>query len=475
MDRDRRPDATAARPASGRRAADALSSSGVLAQDQPARAWRFAVAGLYLLIAGAFCAIVIWRFAIFRYAVDLGIFTQVVAGVGHGFSSTAEGGVNHLLVHWSPIVALAWPFVKAFGPEGLELLQACAVAATLLPIWGMASARFRPRVAFALTAICALYPLLCANAVGDFHEMAFVPLLSACLVWAIDRRRFGWGILIAVLLACTKEDQFLVLLWIGGVLTAFARADADLRRFGAIVAAIGVGMTGLYFGVVRHLLSPAMPYYALHFYDWTQPVASSQPFVGPRVAYVLAILGPLAFVPVFSRYALFLIPGFVEVFASHEPVVLSATSHYSAIFTGYALGAFVDGSAALAARARVFAASGAACAALASIAVSIWASPMEYWYYLYRLPNAHDAKLAAMLDALPKDGDIGTEDELFAHLAMDPNASIAFHGQRYFVYDRTQFSARFRDVDLPAAQAALKHGTYAIVTQADGITVIERR
>jgi uncharacterized membrane protein len=58
---------------------------------------------LFLALASTFCAIAQWRYTIFRNDVDLGIFTQVVARVGQGFSSTAEGRVNHLLVHWSPI------------------------------------------------------------------------------------------------------------------------------------------------------------------------------------------------------------------------------------------------------------------------------------------------------------------------------------------------------------------------------------
>ena len=99
------------------------------------------VGALFLALASTLCIIVHWRYAIFRNDVDLGIFTQVIAGLGRGFSSTAEGGVNHLLVHWSPIVATAWPFVRAFGPVGLEYLQAILVAAVIFPIWGLARAQ----------------------------------------------------------------------------------------------------------------------------------------------------------------------------------------------------------------------------------------------------------------------------------------------------------------------------------------------
>src|SRR5271170_8017618 len=93
-------------------------------------------------LAAFLCFLASWRYAIFRDDVDLGIFTQVIASTGHGFSSIAEGGVNHLLVHWSPILVLTWPMLRAFGPVGLQYAQVFLIVATLIPLWGLARARF---------------------------------------------------------------------------------------------------------------------------------------------------------------------------------------------------------------------------------------------------------------------------------------------------------------------------------------------
>jgi len=432
---------------------------------------------LWALTSAAFSAIVVWKYAIFRNGVDLGIFTQVVASTGGSFSSTAEGGVNHLAVHWSPILVAGWPFVRLFGPLGLELLQALLAAATLFPLWGLARARFRPPVAFALVAVAALYPVLCANAVGDFHELAFVPFFSAALVWAADCRRFGLGLLAAFLLACVKEDQFFILMWNGGLLALFLRAEPAGRRFGLGVAGIGAASAALYFGVLHAWLGPHLALTAAHFYDWSQPnLSGPRPasLLWPRLAYLASILGPLAFVPCLSRYALFLVPGFAEALASHEPITLVAGAHYSANLTGYALAAFVDGAAVAALRSRIAGAAAAAAAAVASLAIAIWASPMEYWYYLYRLPDAHDALLARTLAALPPDASVGAEDEIFAHLGRDPNASIDANGQTWFVYDATHFSVRWHDVDEPAIRALVARGVYRVASSDDGIVVLHR-
>jgi uncharacterized membrane protein len=439
------------------------------------RAARTGFVVVLVVLAASLVTIVHWRYAIFRNDVDLGIFTQVIASTGEGFSSTPEGGVNHLLVHWSPIIALAWPIVRVFGPESLEWLQALLVSLTLIPLWGLARARFSPGIALAVTGVCALYPLLWANGVGDFHEMAFVPLLSATLVYALDRRRWRLGALAALLLACTKEDQFVVLACIGLLCTVAWRTDAQVRRFGFFLMALATAGAAAYFGLVRTVITPHVPYRAIAFFDWSGvPVTSAE--VGAvllrRLDYVLVVLAPLAFLPFVSRYGLFLIPGLIEILATHTPVATIPGAHYSALVTGYALASFVDGSARIAPLRRRFGA--LTVAATISLLIGIFASPMEYWYYLYRLPNAHDAQLERTLARLPTDADVGSEDEIFAHLGLDPRASITVDTHEWYVYDVTHYSDRWRFVDEPLVRQLVARGVYAVAADRDGIVVLHR-
>ncbi len=431
---------------------------------------------LFFALAATLGTIVAWRYAIFRNDVDLGIFTQVIAGLGHGFSSTAEAGRNHLLAHWSPIIVTAWPFVRALGPVGLEYLQAILVAAVVFPLWGMARARFRPVAALAIVAVAALYPILWADGVGDFHEMAFVPLLSATLVYALDRRRWSLGIVAALLLACTKEDQFVILAANGVLFAAAARKDVAAKRIGLVIAGAAVALGVTYFAIVRQALGPHVAYESLRFYHWTMPAGDVRSLIAgvllPRVSYVLALLVPLAFLPCVSRYGLFLIPGLVEILGSHRPITLVPGAHYSGLLTGYALVAFVDGAARLDAYKPLLAKGLVIAAAFLCMGIEVFASPMEYWYYLYRTPNAHDAALETTLRRLPPHADVGAEDEIFAHLGLDPKATVGFDGQRWFVYDRTQYSTHWQRVDEPAVRAALAKGAYAIASDRDGIVVL---
>jgi hypothetical protein len=169
-----------------------------------------------------------------------------------------------------------------------------------------------------------------------------------------------------------------------------------------------------------------------------------------------------------------LIPGFVEILASHQSVTIVPGAHYSALLTGYALAGFVDGASRLSRNKPRLATGLVVAAAAVSMWVAIFASPMEYWYYLYRPPNAHDVLLETTLGRLPRQVDVGSEDEIFAHLGLDPNASINFNGQQWFVYDRTHYSEHWQKVDEPAVGRALARKEYSVTSDRDGIVVLKR-
>jgi uncharacterized membrane protein len=193
-----------------------------------------------------------WHYAIFRAGIDDATFTQIANSVLTGFAAGQEGDVNHLLVHFSPILFVTQPFVKAFdGARGLILLQCLMAAAIVFPLWGLAAAHLPRWPAFATTLVAATYPPLSAQAIGDFHELAFVPPLAATLVWAIDRKLYRVAIAAAVVLTTVKEDQFISLAFIGLVIALMGRHDRPLRRCGLWIAAAAVFAAICYFGIAR--------------------------------------------------------------------------------------------------------------------------------------------------------------------------------------------------------------------------------
>ncbi|MGB8964007.1 MAG: DUF2079 domain-containing protein [Candidatus Cybelea sp.] len=443
--------------------------------------WLTAVVALYLALAGVYVYLGIWRYTIFRAGVDDFIFTQAIDGAFTTFSSTAEGSVNHFLVHFSPILYLAFPFVKAFnGARGLVILQSLLAAATIFPVWGMAASRLPKWLAFALTLVAATYPPLSAEAVGDFHELAFVPPLAATLVWAIDRRLRGVAIATAAVLVMVKEDQFVSLAFIGLAVAFMARDDRRMRSCGVWIAAIAVGTATLYFAVLRPLIDPHFHYFSLHFYEWWRTPPTPAGFAGPlsplRLEYLFALLLPLAFLPLASRYMIFAVPGLAELLLSHEAITMAMGAHYSAVWSGYVLCAFADGAAGMYRRSE-FAAKGALLfALLASIWTSRYSSPINPGFALYRQPTPADLIREHTLETLPRSASIATGAFLIAHLGTHPRANIAMSDpQDYLVFDAFSDPAFWTANDAPKVAQLIKSGAYRKYSEDAGLVVLTRR
>lgn len=170
---------------------------------------------------------------------DLVIFDQAVRGyAGFGLPVSPLKGVHNgfgagfavLGDHWSPILALLAPFYWIHdGPETLLVAQAVLFAAAVPVLYVVLRRIVGARGAFLLSAAYGLsWPVVEAIAF-DFHEAAFVPLLTALLVERLQAGKKGHAALVAFLLLQVKEDAGLLLAGIGLVLLTKAR----WRRFGA--------------------------------------------------------------------------------------------------------------------------------------------------------------------------------------------------------------------------------------------------
>lgn len=440
--------------------------------------WAIGIGVLYVLLCVVYAWLGMWRYHIFRAGVDDGIFTQIVDSSFKGFASTQEAEANHLLVHFSPILVTAWPFVKIFGgAPGLIVLQALLTAAVLFPVWGIASRRLPKPIAFFLAVVAATYPPLSGEAIGDFHELAFAPVLCGCLVWALDRRAWRWALLSALLLACVKEDQFVSLAFIGLFIALTSASDRELRRCGVWILTLAVVFAAGYFAGLRPLLNPAFPYWSFHYYQWWWSPPTPNGFVtwdSPvRLQYALAAFAPLAFLPFLSRrYLPFVIPGFAEVMLSHEAITLFIGLHYSATWSGYMLAAFADGAGRLSLRSLGLTQVALGIALVVSIWTSVYYSPTMPGYFLARAATDEDRGKEAMLASLPDGATIYSNDRIFAHLGTQPQASVNLAKQEYLVFDVVEDAALFKS---DAVQGSIARGEYRVVSTAHGLVVLRRR
>lgn len=441
---------------------------------------RIALAALVLLWTAALSTLGLWRYAIFRANDDDGMFAQILLSAFHGFSTTAESNINHFVAHFSPILFLAAPFVQMAGDvRAMIVIQALLAALVAVPVFAIARRRVGEWTSLAIAAIALCYPPLWSFAFDDFHATAFVPLFAAIFVWAIDAGRVRAGLLAALALCCTKEDQFVVVGMAGLITATVWRGDRARVQLGLGSAGIAAVLAIGYFAVLHPLMFPTIHYWSLHFYNWnfTGPTANANgfaPLSSPiRIAYLFWVFAPLLFVPLRSPLVLLAVPGLLEVLASHETITMSFEEHYVASWLAFVLAAFAAGAGDLlrapALRVR---------ALIAAIPVAcalnlLFHDPMARWWFLYRLPNANDAELTRVLDTVPRDATLGVDDDLFAHAAPWPKASLGFNGQQYFLYDTAHGAWRWPS-EAPRVRALVRNGTYRVAYDRDGIVLLER-
>ncbi|HEY2270961.1 MAG TPA: DUF2079 domain-containing protein, partial [Streptosporangiaceae bacterium] len=147
---------------------------------------------------------------------DLVIFDQGVSGYAHLAApvSLARGvsdgqGAHFMLLadHWSPVLALLAPLYWIHdGPGTLLIAQGVLFALAIPPLWVYTRRRIGPGAAYFTCVAYALSLPVMEAVIFDFHEVAFVPVLTAVMVERFDAGRRWPGILAAVALLLVKED-----------------------------------------------------------------------------------------------------------------------------------------------------------------------------------------------------------------------------------------------------------------------------
>ncbi len=308
-----------------------------------------------------------WSFASLRrhwafqsHAFDLGIFTNAIWNLthGNGYLSSVKEGINLFADHQSPIFWLLGPFFALFPrAETLLVIQAFALASGAPAIYYLYRQYARARIgrgslheaelpswlALALPALYWLYlPLRKANAF-DFHpETMMLPLfLWAAVGLNSARVRARWlGALAFALAILCKESAGPVaagfgLAWWLGAGPAASQADRErMRRIGGIALLAGVAAFFVCLKVPgwmgqRYAYASAYAHYGVPLSEL--PGVLLRQFLGPaRLKFLVATLGPLAFLPLFAPRAMVAaIPGYLMMFLTSGDQRLNLSFHYA--------------------------------------------------------------------------------------------------------------------------------------------------
>ncbi|MFD0905121.1 DUF2079 domain-containing protein [Actinomadura sediminis] len=334
---------------------------------------RAAERALPAVAAAVYAAYSLLRLHTFRASsYDLVIFDQavrsysgfgppvaIVKGVHNGFGPS----FSVLGDHFSPILAVLAPLYWIHdGPGTLLVAQAALFAAAIVPIWRYTARRLGAAAAYCASAAYALSWPVAEALAFDFHEVAFVPLLSALLVERHDAGRRGQAAAVAALLLLVKEDMGLLLAGFGLYLLTLPGE----RRSGAAHIAVGLVAT---WGASRFLipafggdddyywaygaLGPDLPSAAAHAatHPWDAVALLGDP--PAKLLTLLLLAAPLLLLPLASPLTLAAVPLLAErMLATGFENWWQARYHYNAFVIAILVLAAVDGAVRLRRRLR---------------------------------------------------------------------------------------------------------------------------
>ena len=343
---------------------------------------------------------------------DLVIFDQGIRGYAHLAApvSIARGvsdgqGAHFLLLadHWSPVLALLAPLYWIHdSPATLLVAQGVLFALAIPPLWAYTRRQLGAGAAYFVCVAYALSLPVMEAVIFDFHEVAFVPVLTAVMVERFDAvlarggrpppdppRSWGGsppphtppappaprasqaplggthppipplGIAAAVALLLVKEDMGLLVAGFGGYLLLTRRRPWVWTGLAFVVG--GVFATW----AATHLLIPAFGGSASFYWAYgqfgstlggallnvvTHPLHALHVFVTPwvKARTMIGLLAMFGFLPLASPMVIAVLPLLAErMLASGYPLWWQAKFQYDAFLVMVLCCAAVDGAARL--------------------------------------------------------------------------------------------------------------------------------
>jgi uncharacterized membrane protein len=363
---------------------------------------------------------------------------------------------SHFTFHFSPILYLCAPFLLLFHSAlALTALQAIGGALAIPPAYLIARKRLPEGLAFAIAWVTALYPPLVGVTFTDFHENGFATAATLWLMWALDVKNFRLAALFLVVTLSIKEDQAAILFAAGLISLGYFLRVKDRERAMFVGAACVVSALTFvaFFEFVRPLAGARTAWAPTHFYRWAAGAVRGgvEPWnsIG-RPAYVIEALLPLAFVCLLSPACILALPGFAEVLGSHESLTYTMGTHYAAVWIPYVLFAFVDGVRRLNEQSERLA-TNVVRATLGICAIVLAVASPTHWGHYLGPRTAHDGELDRAAARVSTSADVGTFDEMYAHIGFNPNARIG-----------------------PILRRDVENGVYRLLWTYDGIELYQR-
>lgn len=454
----------------------------------------------YVAVLGG---LAIYRWHVWSYGADTGLFAQVALDAFGGFHDGPEQ-TSHFAFHWAPLLATLYPFVAlTHSALSIQFVQIVLIGAAVFPLYAFLRRYAAEGLASRIALLALLYPPLMAVAFDEFHEIAFYPLIAFLLVWSVDAERWRVFAGISVLSMLIREEVPIVLAVLGaalgiasllrrgrpgdGLLYWRPRAPRATLLAGVWLVVASGATLAVYFGLVVPALGGWRP---AHFY--TYPFAHGPMalvaalFAEPltvlaavatlgRFTFLLETFVPLLFLPLGSTWFVVALPGLLIVLLSSEGLTWRMGSHYVTIFIPWLLLGTAAVLIGLGRRRSEAAAQRTISIVFGLCALMLIAfNPMHVVHYMtppYR--DLADVRKAFAL--VPRDAAVSTHDEWYTHYAVEyaraSNAQV--RPTEYAVFADDFSNPSFRSEMAPWLRDAVARGAFRVVAQYGEVKVYE--
>ncbi len=286
------------------------------------------ICGITVLVSAIFVGTVMSIFMILRdkcfetQCFDMGIFIQMYDHMAEDLKpiTTCERDfeISHFKIHASFILYLLLPFYKIFSsPVTLHIAHSVLVMGGVIPLFLIAKKREIKGIP--LIGICLAY-CFSVGVTGPlyyfFHENSFMPTLLMWLLWAVDNKKISMFYIMSSLVCIVKEDAPLFVICIG--MYMFFEYKGEFKRIHGIIVSL---LSGIYMMSILNYLtnhgdgqSMSSSRFGHLMIDTTGGMTEvvknslsdpayliSMLFNESTVQYLLAIMLPLLFVPLFTK------------------------------------------------------------------------------------------------------------------------------------------------------------------------------
>ena len=437
--------------------------------------WDLGVLVLILVYGSVFSYFTVLKHDVFRtFAWDLGIFNQTLFTTIHGkfLYYTCElymvPSGCYFAAHFSPILFLVLPFY-AVSPsaETLLIIGSFALSFAAVPLYfSVRTALENKKIAFIFVLLYLLYPAIQAANWFDFHVQQLLPLFIFSGFYFLQKKQ--WKLyLFSILLALMIEEHvpFLVFLMcfyflITGEPRTIPKAIKSREFNQALVSLLGMILSVIWFFLAqyikgafyinpefttRYLATGAFSILGVETNPLLLPVYI---FLNPQLAwsalmydyptklyFIILLFGPLLFLPLRSKFSLVPIVLLIPSMVSNYIAYYTLGAHYPLYVAPLIFMAFILAVKKLDVNIRLSLLKTSLIITTLLIASTSPLSPISttfavskagiLWYPdISFAPSKHVETMQQLLQLVPSDASILTQNHIFPHISARMNAYV---------------------------------------------------